>query len=140
MGEIDTPGIGELSRQVRDVLVRFEGLATRLETQFVRNDNFNLYKQLVDQAIFNLQGTVAAMARADKLADVEGDMAKKADVNYVTGLNKRVDTKAGKDVVDALVKRVDDLEDDRKWLIRLVIGFIILAVLGAVFAVSQGAG
>ena len=140
MGEIDTPGIGELSRQVRDVLVRFEGLATRLETQFVRNDNFNLYKQLVDQAIFNLQGTVAAMARADKLADVEGDMAKKADVNYVTGLNKRVETKAAKDVVDALVKRVDDLEDDRKWLIRLVIGFIILAVLGAVFAVSQGAG
>lgn len=124
MSDGESPGVGELSRQVRDVLVRFEGLATRLETQFVRSDNFNLYKQLVDQAIANLQALVATLARADKVEDLERDMIDKASSSSV----------------DALTKRVNDLEDDKKWLTRLVIGFIILGVLGAVFAVSQGAG
>lgn len=124
MGDHDTPGIGELSRQVRDVLLRFEGLATRLETQFVRSDNFNLYKQLVDQSIAGLESTIQSLARKDRLDAVEDDL----------------DDKCDKATVNALTRRVDDLEDGKKWLTRLVVGFIILGVLGAIFTLSQGPG
>ena len=34
--------------------------------------------------------------------------------------------------------RIKKLEDTNTWLIRLVIGFVVLAVLGAVFAASGG--
>lgn len=120
----DGVGIGELSRQVRDVLVRFEGLATRLETQFVRSENFQLYKQLVDTAISNLQQRVSELASAEQMKNLRED----------------VDDKASKGHVSNLERRVADLEDDKKWLVRLVVGFIILGVLGAVFAVSQAGG
>lgn len=123
MSENESPGVGELSRQVRDVLVRFEGLATRLETQFVRSDNFNLYKQLVDQSIKQLQDVVVQLARAEKVEDLEESMKYKADTA----------------AVNTLSKRVDDLEDGKKWITRLVLGFIILGVLGAVL-VFQGTG
>lgn len=120
--------VGELSRLVRDVLVRFEGLAARLETQFVRSDNFELYKQLVDQALRSLQDASAGFASkngtADKFKDIESDIA----------------GKVGKSDYDALCKRVADLEDDKKWLIRLVLGFVFLGVLGAVYTVSRAGG
>lgn len=124
----DGVGIGELSRQVRDVLVRFEGLATRLETQFVRSENFQLYKQLVDTAISNLQQRVSELASAEQMKNLRED---------VDGLGQG---KASKNELTNLERRVADLEDDKKWLVRLVVGFIILGVLGAVFAVSQAGG
>jgi hypothetical protein len=101
--------------------VRFEGLATRLETQFVRSENFQLYKQLVDTAISNLQQRVGELASAEQMKNIRDD----------------VDEKASKSDVANLARRVDALDDDKKWLVRLVVGFIILGVLGAVFAVSQ---
>ena len=39
-----------------------------------------------------------------------------------------------------LESRLDDLEDDKKWLVRLVIGFIVLGVLGAVIGFAKAAG
>ena len=124
----DGVGIGELSRQVRDVLVRFEGLATRLETQFVRSDNFLLYKQLVDTAIANLQQRGSESASSEQVNNLREDVE-----SLTTG-------KASKSDVTNLERRIDALEDDKKWLVRLVVGFIILGVLGAVFAVSQAGG
>ena len=117
-------GVGELSRQVRDVLVRMEGLAARLESQFIRTDNFALYKQLVDTAISQLQQAVAKLPPAE----------------VVTQLSKDMEDTVSKGTHAALVKRVEDLEDDKKWLIRLVLGFIVLGVLGAVFAVTKASG
>lgn len=117
-------GIGELSRQVRDVLVRFEGLAARLENQFVRADNFAYYRQLVDAAIAALQETVKRLATSEQVKNLASD----------------VDQMATKDYVERLEKRVGDLEDDKKWLVRLVLGFIVLGVLGAVFAVTKAQG
>lgn len=124
MQDSDGVGIGELSRQVRDVLLRFEGLATRLETQFVRNDNFALYKQLVDNSLDQLQKTVTLLASLERVSNLESKVADKADKATMTGLEDRV----------------VQLEDDKKWITRLVIGFIVLAVLGAIFAVSKAGG
>ncbi len=118
----DGIGVGELSRQVQQVLMRFEGLAARLETQFVRTETYEMYKLLVDQAIRNLQDTTKQLATFETTQN----------------LRTEVESKASKGLVTSLEQRVDDLEDDRKWLIRLVIGFIVLGVLGAIFIASKG--
>ena len=52
---------------------------------------------------------------------------------------KALDTdKVDKTVFDAVVARVAQLEDDKKWLVRLVLGFIVLGILGAIFVASGG--
>lgn len=107
----DGISVGELARQVRDVLTRLEVLASRLETQFVRTDIFNLHREGVNAAL-------AGMQEKTKTHD---------------------DSKVDKVSFTALETRVSQLEDERKWLIRLVFGFIILGVLGAVFAATGGA-
>jgi hypothetical protein len=120
----DGTSVGELSRQVRDVLVRFESLAGKLETQFVRTDNFLLYKQLVDQSLRSLDEAVTKLASAEQLRS----------------LSERVDKKAGTDSVNALQVEINELKDDKKWLIRLVATFVILGVLGATFFVAKAGG
>lgn len=42
-----------------------------------------------------------------------------------------------KDANDTLKVRVAELEDGRKWISRLVLGFIILAVIGSVITVAK---
>lgn len=107
----DGIGIGELSRQVRDVFARFEGLAHRLEDgQFVRTDIFILYKENLSHLITSLQEKTRALS----------------------------DEKADKDTLAGLSERITQLEDDKKWLIRLVIGFVILAILGLLVAANGG--
>lgn len=127
----DGVGIGELSRQVRDVLTRFEVLANRLDHSYVRVDNFTLYKDLVKQSIStlelsvkSLQNTAAALARAEELANTKKELEDKADHGEVV----------------ALSDRVKKLEDDKTWLIRLVGAFIILGVLGAIFVAQSATG
>lgn len=39
-----------------------------------------------------------------------------------------------------LLRRVNDLEDDKKWLYRLVIGAVIMALLGLAFGLQRTAG
>ena len=103
----DEVSLGELSRRLSEVFVRFETLAGRLEAgQFVRTDLYVLYKENVNTQLKALQ---------DRVASVESAKADKT-----------------------LEQRVANLEDTNRWLMRLVIGFIILAVLGAVFAAAGG--
>jgi hypothetical protein len=127
-GDNEGVGVGELSRQVRDVLQRLEGLAVRLETQFVRGDNFSLYKQLVDQAILQLQGLVK---------DIETTLRVTPDAADVTALSVRIDSKASKSELEAIQKRVAELEDDKKWITRLVIAFVVIGIISAVFVVQK---
>jgi hypothetical protein len=109
--------VGELSRQVRDVLLRFQGLAERLDNTYVSKEFFALYQSLVDKSLKALEDAVAKAAVAEALKTIETD-------------------KVDKTSFDELKKRVDAFEDDKKWLIRLVATFIILGVLGAVFVAS----
>lgn len=116
----DGVGVGELSRQVQEVLSRFERLAAGLESQFVRKDTYSMYQLLVDQAIKNLQDSVGKLATAETANNLKGDIEGKASAGALKGLEQRV----------------AELEDDRKWLIRLVLGFIVLGVLGAIYVAA----
>lgn len=108
------PGPGELSRQVREVLVRFETLGARLETQFVRADIFQLWRQKLEEDLKEL------------IANKERDHKE---------LEKSAQTER-----DHLVKRISDLEDNVKWFVRLVLGFVLLAVIGAAITLGKGGG
>lgn len=121
-GEADGVGVGELSRQVQQTLLRFEGLAARLETQFVRVETYEMYKQLVDQAIKSLQDTTKTLATAETTKNLRDEVERRASIGQV----------------ESLEQRLEQLEDDRKWMVRLIMSFIILSVLGAVFVVSKG--
>lgn len=99
---------GELGRIVRDTLVRFEGLATRLETGFVRTDNFDYYKQLVETRVREVSTEIAS--------------------------------KASKTELDGLRARIEELEDDKKYLTRIVISFVLLLVLTGAVAIAKITG
>ena len=120
--------VGELSRMVRDVLVRFEGLAARLDNSFVRNDTFKLQIALVEAALKQLQDAIPLLAdkqvTQDKIKDLSDDIS----------------GKASKGELEAAVKRIAELEDDKKWLTRIILSFIVVGVLGAVFVVSKAGG
>lgn len=116
----DGVGIGELSRQVQQVLLRFESLATRLETQFVNKESYSIYQQLVDQAMKTLQDTTKQLATAETANSLKAEVEGKASMGALKGIEQRV----------------SELEDDRKWLVRLIIGFIILGVLGAIYVAA----
>ena len=77
------PTIGELSRQVSGALIRMEATVSKLETQYVSRELFNLWQNTTDN-------------------------------------------------------RLRQLEDNNKWLVRLVIGFVIAGILGALFTLSGG--
>lgn len=104
----DGVSIGELSRQMQDVLIRFEGLTRRLEEQFARRETLELYRANID---LSLKQT------SDKVNEVERVSVDQAEFQ-------------------ALANRVRELEEDKKWMTRLVIGFVVLTVLGAFIAVS----
>lgn len=103
--------VGELARSVSSVLIRLEGLARRLEDgQFVRTEMHNLYKENVNLALMQAQ---------EKIRTLGEDKVDKAEYQ-------------------ALQKRVVEIEDSKKWLERLVLGFIILTILGVILAASGG--
>lgn len=118
------PGLGELSRQVRDVLVRFEGLAARLETQFVRSDIFILYKENLDRELRRLARVVD---------DIEDKMDKMPSAD-------KLDKLATVESVKTLEGRVGWLEDNLKWIVRLVLGFVVMGILAAVIVFGKPAG
>lgn len=119
-----TPGLGELSRQVRDVLVRFSELAARLENQFVRSDIFILYRENMERELRRLTRIVDEIEdKVEKLPSTES-------------VNKLATTEALKTVEG----RVGGLEDNQKWITRLIIAFVVMGILAAVIAFGKPAG
>jgi hypothetical protein len=111
MAPPDEMSLGELSRRLADVFLRLEGMAQRLEGgAYVRTD---LY------AVNQLSNERQMKALETQIAALEKD-------------------KAERDALGPIEARVVQLEDDRKWLIRLVLAFVVMAVLGTIFVASGG--
>lgn len=125
--ENHAPGLGELSRQVRDVLVRFEKLATQLENQFVRRDIWEWQKAAIERSVQQLDGD---------LKDIE-----KVAQGSLKDLKTQVETeRATKDSHATLERRVGALEDNQKWLVRIVLTFVILGILAATIVFGKPGG
>lgn len=114
-GEI-TPG--ELARRVGEVLSRLQGLVDLVENRYVRKDILELYKETINQSLLQVQQALGT----------------KADASGLSGIDKKAD----KTVVDNLEKRVASLEDNNKWLVRLVGALIVGAIFAAVFTAGGG--
>lgn len=122
-------GVSELARQVREVLVRFEGLAARLEAgQFVRTDNFEYYKELIRIELVQIRHLISNVADKTTMEDKFKDMG------------KDVDGKVSQRTHDELAKRVSELEDDKKYLTRILISFVVLMVLTGSVAIAKLTG
>ena len=101
----DEISIGELARQLKDVVSRLEGVMRRLDNgQFVRTDLFSRYEEAV--------------------------------ATKIGGLERDVDALASKKDVENLSTRVGKLEDEKTWITRLVISFIVITILGVVFTTA----
>lgn len=129
------PGIGELQRSLQAVLVRFEALATKMDTQFVQKENFNVWQRLFDETIHGIRDTLKAIDKAN-----DQHATKEELVERYSRLHQEIDKRAYKSLVDDLRQDVAELQDDKKWLIRLVGGVIVLAVLTLVVAQNMGGG
>lgn len=116
----DDISVGELSRQVAQTLQRFEQLLTRLDDSYVSKNLYDLYSRGVDKALAELERAVAEAARKESLTD-------KAD---------RSDLQPLKDKADALELRVKKLEENISWIVKIVLTFVVLAILGAVFVTA----
>ena len=104
------PGVGELSRQVREVLGRFEGLANKLEANFVNKDIFKLYSD----------GVTRELEHVSKALDMQ--------------------VQAEKERNDQLEKRISKLEGNVTWVVRIVIAAVIVALLAGIGISKAGGG
>jgi hypothetical protein len=110
MAEDHDISVHELGRQVRDVLARFQSLADRLDTAYTTKEMFSLYKILVDQALSTLQ---------EKVSELDRD-------------------KSESSTYSALEKRIHDLEDNQKWIVRLIVSLVVVALVGGVIITGGG--
>lgn len=115
------PGLGELSRQVREVLARYEAIANKLEANFVNKEIFKLYTDGVTRELEHLsdaaKSQIAALAEADKAQKV-----------------------AEKERNDRLEQRISKLEGNFTWVVRIVVAAVIVAVLAGVGISKAGGG
>lgn len=122
----DQPSVGELSRQVREVLLRFQSLAERLDHSYMSKEVFDLWQRLIDGKVLQVgEKCSETLSIADKKADQDDLLSLKAE-------------KANASELNALNERVKSLEDNQKWVVRLVLGLILVAVVSAVLVTSGG--
>lgn len=111
---------GELSRQLAAVLQRFEALANRLNETYVTRQVWDLASQNTKSSLEQLDRDI------EKLASKES-VEKKADVTEIKNL---------KNQIDALEIRVKKQEENVTWLVRTILAFVILAILGTGLAAA----
>lgn len=104
------PSLMELARRIQEFYTRLEAIALRMETTYVTKDIYDLNNKLIDQRF-------------------------QAQSEYAESLRK---TSQGE--IDTLRETIKELEDDKTWLVRLVIGAFILAAIGIIFAGSKAIG
>lgn len=107
------PSAGELSRRLREVLTQFESLVRTIEERYVRKDILELYKEGENSRIAGLQSAIEGIKNS-----FENSLLNKCDKNDCVQLDKRVAS----------------LEEWNKWLVRIIIAFVVAGVLAAAFA------
>lgn len=95
---------------LREMARRLDEVATRMEAGLGRMDANYVRRDVFELSIKAITDAAAALTAKVEASD------------------------------ETLNRRISDLEDDKKYLIRTVLGFIIVGVLSAVFVASQVGG
>lgn len=117
---------GELSRKVQELLLQFEGLLRKVEDRYVQKETLELIREGINARLDSLAATDQSLERG------------KVNQGDLVSLREAVAGKADRSELASIKDDVTDLKDNNKWLVRLVGAFIILGVLGAVFAAGGG--
>ena len=117
---------GELSRRVQELLLQFEALLKKVEDRYVQKEMLQLIQEGISTRLEALMQTDASLDRS------------KANITEITALRSAIDDKASKAELDGVREDVKELKDTNKWVVRVVGAFIILGILGAVFAAGGG--
>lgn len=104
------PTVGELARGLQAVLVRFEGLIQRVEMNYVQKDVYDLGIKLAEAADKALKTAIETEQKDREACD------------------------------DSLRQRIEKLESNQTWLVRTIIGAVVLAVLAGVLVSRQVVG
>lgn len=119
------PGVGELGRQLQVVLNRFETLANGLEQKFVNKEVNKVDRELINETIRGMREAHTSLRRV--VEQHEDRHATKSEVSEVK-----------KD----LASLSEEIKDGKRWIVRLVIGALIIAAVGFIVAggISTGGG
>lgn len=104
------PTVGELARGLQAVLVRFEGLIQRIELNYIQKDVYELGTKLSEAADRALKTAIETEEKDRQACD------------------------------EALRHRIEKLESNQTWLVRTIIGAVVLAVLAGVLVSKQVVG
>ena len=115
------PGLAELSRQVQGVLARFESLANKLEANFINKEIFRLYSDGVARELEHVLKAIDEKVVAEKERDAQ--------------LDKRLS-----EIDSQLGRRVSDIEGNITWIVRVIIGAIILALIAGLGIAAKAKG
>jgi hypothetical protein len=107
--ESESPVVAQLAERLRDALVRLEGLASKIDSQYLSKELWKADSLRMDEVIRGIRQSI------DGIKDIAATHATKEELSQV-----RLD--------------VAELQDDKKWLIRLVIGLIVVGVISAFIA------
>jgi hypothetical protein len=93
----------------------------------------------VREAFIRLEGFATRLESGQFVRTDLFTVSEKAREAQLRQIETDVDSKASKSELANLTSRVSQLEDDRKWLVRLILGVVILAVIGLVVVTGGSA-
>lgn len=133
---------GELSRRVQELLLQFEALLRKIEDRYVQKETLELIREGLNNAITGLRETDTSLDRSKAgvtdVSNLKSTVDEKATRLEVENLRALVNEKASSADLKAVSDDVDELKGHNTWLFRVIGMFIVLAILGAVFAAGGG--
>jgi hypothetical protein len=107
--ESESPVVAQLAERLRDALVRLEGLASKIDQQYLSKELWKADSARLDEVVRSIRQSIT------NVEQIEATHATKEELAQVR-LN------------------VAELQDDKKWLVRLVIGLIVVGVISGFIA------
>jgi BMFP domain-containing protein YqiC len=108
--ETNWPTSADLARQLQATMGRFESLGNKLEAQFINKDMFALHMDAIRRELEILHKANEQMLLAEKERN------------------------------DRLATRIDQLEGNFTWIVRIIIAAVVVAVLAGIGISKAGGG
>lgn len=116
--------ITRIEQAVENIAEKVEGLVLEFQTFRARMDNVLLSVEEHDRALKGNNGTVGLIAKVANALDVLNELN--------LALKGHAEKPGLIATIDRLSKTVECWNDDRKWITRLIIGWVVTTILGLV--------